>query len=173
MPSGAAGGAGAGDGVAVGVWARSVSGEPTIAIVAVAHKSSARAMCRDARFSSDNDEDCWTRFVWGSIDNSLLEKHIAEIGAMNLRVTHGAGLILGRLVVRGTAWPARGQGGRESVALQTEHVHRHHVEQLRIGGSMGRMATGAALGFHRHMLVNERTLLIDVALVADRSEERR
>ena len=86
---------------------------------------------------------------------------------MNLRVTHGAGLILRRLIVRGTGWPARRQRGRERVALQTEHVHRHHVEQLRIGGSVGRMATGAALSLHRHMLVDERTLLIDVALVAN------
>ena len=86
---------------------------------------------------------------------------------MNLRVTHGAGLILGRLVVRGTDWPAGRQRGRESVALQTKHVHRHHIEQLRISGSVGRMATGTALSLHRHMFVDERTLLIDMALVAN------
>jgi hypothetical protein len=86
---------------------------------------------------------------------------------MNLRVTHGASLILRRLIVRGTAWAPRRQLGRESVALQTEHIHWHYVEQLRIGGPVRRMATGAALGLHRHMLVDERTLLIDVTFLAD------
>ena len=47
---------------------------------------------------------------------------------MYLRVTHGAGLILGRLIVRGTGWPTGRQGGRESMALQTEHIHWHNVE---------------------------------------------
>ncbi len=32
---------------------------------------------------------------------------------------------------------------------------------------MGRMATAAALGLHRHVLVDKRTLLIDMALVAN------
>ena len=86
---------------------------------------------------------------------------------MNLRVTHGACLILRRLIMCGAAWAPSRQRGRERVALQTEHIHWHHVEQLRIGGTVGRMATGAALGLNRHMLVDERTLLIDVALVAD------
>jgi len=98
---------------------------------------------------------------------SYLKKHIAEIGAMNLRVTHGAGLILRRLIVRGADWPARRQRGRERVALQTEHIHCITLSSFRIGGTVGRMATGAALGLNRHMLVDERTLLIDVALVAD------
>jgi hypothetical protein len=41
---------------------------------------------------------------------------------------YGAGLVLRRLIVRRTDWPAGCQLGRESVALQTEHVHRHHLE---------------------------------------------
>jgi len=102
----------------------------------------------------------------------LLEEHIAEIGAMNLRVTHGAGLILRRLIVRGAGGPAGCQRGRERMALQAEHIHWHYVEQLRIGGTVGRMATGAALGLNWHMLVDERTLLIDVAPVADEISAR-
>ena len=86
---------------------------------------------------------------------------------MNLRVTHGAGLILRRLIVRGAGGPPGCQRGRERVALQTEHIHWHHVEQLWIVGTVGRMATAAALSLHRHMFVDERTLLIDVALVAN------
>src|SRR5580692_8403266 len=86
---------------------------------------------------------------------------------MNLRVTHRAGLILRRLIVRGPGWSARRQRGRERVALQTEHVHRHHIEQLRLSGSVGRMATCTALSLHRYMFVDKRTLLIDVALVAN------
>ena len=56
---------------------------------------------------------------------------------MNLRVTHGASLILRRLIVRGTAWAPGRQLCRESVTLQTEHVHRHHIEQPGIGGTVG------------------------------------
>jgi len=98
---------------------------------------------------------------------SLLEKHTAEIGTMNLGVTHGASLILGRLIVRGTNGPAGSQLGRESVALQTEHVHRHHLQQSRIGGTVRRVATAAALGFHGHVFIDERTLFVDMALVAN------
>ena len=53
------------------------------------------------------------------------------------------------------------------MALQTEHVHQAHIEQPGIGGSVRRVATGAALCLHRHVLVDERSLLIDVALVAN------
>ena len=53
------------------------------------------------------------------------------------------------------------------MALQTEHIHQAHIEQPGIGGTVGSVATGAALGLHRHMFVDEGSLLIDVALVAD------
>src|ERR1700690_3596642 len=96
---------------------------------------------------------------------SLLEEHITEVGAMNLVVTHGAGLILRRLIVRGTAWAAGRQLGRESVALQTEHVHLAHFQEPRIGGTVRRVASGAPLGLHRHMLVNKGPLLVGMALV--------
>ncbi len=82
---------------------------------------------------------------------------------MNLRVTHGAGLILRRLIVCWPGWSLTG----EAMALQTEHVHRHDFKQPGIGGAVGRMATAAALGLHRHMLINERPLLFRVAFVAN------
>ena len=53
------------------------------------------------------------------------------------------------------------------MALQTEHVHLAHFEEPRIGGTVGRVASGAALGLHRHMLVHERPLLVGMALVAN------
>src|ERR1700690_1531557 len=83
---------------------------------------------------------------------------------MNLVVTHSAGLVLRGLIVCWPAWPLR----REGVALQAEHVHQAHLEEPRIGGTVGRVATAAALGFDRHMLVDERPLLVDMALVANR-----
>jgi hypothetical protein len=78
---------------------------------------------------------------------------------MNLGVTHGAGLILRRLIVCRTDRPAGRQRSRESVALQTEHVHRHHIQQSRIGGTVRRVATGAALGFYGHVFIDEGTCL--------------
>ena len=82
---------------------------------------------------------------------------------MNLAMTHGAGLILRRLVV----YRAAGADRREGVALQAEHVHDADFQQPGIGRTVGRVATGASLGLYRHMLVNERALFIDVAFVAN------
>ena len=107
-------------------------------------------------------------FRGDAIASPSLEKDAAEVGPVNLRVTHGAGLILRGLIV---CWPHR-PNRWEGMALQTEHVHQAHFEQPRIGGSVGRVATAAALCLHRHMLVNERPLLVDVALEADRVPAR-
>ncbi len=82
---------------------------------------------------------------------------------MNLAVAEGAGLILRRLVVYRPA----GANRREGVALQAEHVHDADFQQPGIGGTVGGVATGAALGLHRHVLVDERSLLVDVALVTN------
>jgi len=82
---------------------------------------------------------------------------------MNLAVTHGAGLILRGLIVSGPDWTH----SREGMALQTEHVHQAHFEEPSIGGTVGRMASAAALGLHRDVLVNEGPLLVHMALVAD------
>jgi hypothetical protein len=51
--------------------------------------------------------------------------------------------------------------------LQAQHVDEANFEKPRVGGPVGSVATAAAFGFHRYMLVNERPLLIDVALVAN------
>src|ERR1043165_8106862 len=112
----------------VGGCARGASGDDAI----IAHKRTARAVairrlserqetaqprfacaprlraekfCLHDHLSSRDDCRPRARIVDGSIWCSLLEKHSAEIGAMNLRVTHGASLILRRLIVSGTAWP--------------------------------------------------------------------
>jgi hypothetical protein len=53
------------------------------------------------------------------------------------------------------------------MALQAEHVHEADFEKPRVGGTVGSVATAAAFGFHRYMLVNKRPLLIDMALVAN------
>ena len=53
------------------------------------------------------------------------------------------------------------------MALQTEHVPLAHLEESGIGGSVGRVATGAALGLDGHVLVDERPLFVDMALEAD------
>ena len=52
------------------------------------------------------------------------------------------------------------------MALQAEHVDRHHFEQPWIGRPVRRVATGATLRLHRHVLIDERSLLVDMALVA-------
>ena len=95
---------------------------------------------------------------------SSLEKDVAEIGAMNLTMAFGASLILGRLVVRRPDRPL----SRNRMALQAQHVHQAYLQKTRIGGTVRRMATGTALRFHRYVLVHERPLLVDVALVANR-----
>jgi hypothetical protein len=53
------------------------------------------------------------------------------------------------------------------VALETEHVYQAHLKKPRVGRTVGRMATAAPLGSHRHMLVDERPLLVGMAFVAN------
>ena len=53
------------------------------------------------------------------------------------------------------------------MALQAKHVHHAQLKESRIGGTVGHVATAAALGLHRHMFVDKGTLLIDMALVAN------
>jgi len=82
---------------------------------------------------------------------------------MDLVVTHGAGLVLRRLIVYGPGWPHRGEG----MALETEHVHLAHIEEPRIGGTVGRVASSAALCLYWHMFINEGPLLVGMALEAN------
>ena len=53
-------------------------------------------------------------FSWRGHEFPLLEKDIAEVGAVNRHVAHGASLIFDGLVVGGSGRPL----SRESVALQ-------------------------------------------------------
>ena len=48
-----------------------------------------------------------------------------------------------------------------------KHVHRHHFEQPWIGRTVRCVATRTTLGLHRHVLVYERSLFVDMAFVAD------
>ena len=82
---------------------------------------------------------------------------------MDRLVAHGARLILLRLVMHRPYGPWVG----ERVALQTQHVHQAHPQQTWIGRSMRRVAAGAAFCLYRHVLVDERTTLIGMALKAD------
>jgi len=78
-------------------------------------------------------------------------------------MAHGAGLIFRRLIVRGSGRPLSGEG----VALETEQVHQADFEEPGTSGAVGRMTAAATLSLHRDMLVDERPLLVDVALIAN------
>ena len=123
-----------------------------------------RTQLERSRSGSYNDD---RRVLSAAPSVTLLEKHIAEVGTMNLGVTHGAGLIFRGLIVYRTDRAAGRQRGRESVAPQTEHVHRHHIQQSRISRAVRRVATGTAFGFHGHVFVDEGALFIGVAFVAN------
>src|SRR5450432_3314123 len=102
MPSGSEGGVG----VALEAWPRSIPGADTIR-------------------SETRRRDCRPSFADDVIGSPSLEKDIAEVGAVNLRMTHGAGLIFRGLIVRGSGRPL----GRERMTLQTEHVHQADFEK--------------------------------------------
>ncbi len=82
---------------------------------------------------------------------------------MNLAVTHGAGLVLGGLVMN---WSG-GARSRVGMALQAEHVDQAHLQQSRIGRAVRGMAAAAAVGLDRGVLVYIWPLLLGVALEAD------
>jgi len=79
-------------------------------------------------------------------------------------MAHGARLVLGCLVMRGAIRTLR----RKCMALQAQQVDLAHPQETRVRGAMGRMATGAAFRFHRHMFVHKRAARIGVALDASR-----
>jgi hypothetical protein len=54
------------------------------------------------------------------------------------------------------------------MALQAEHVDQTHFKEPGIGRTVGRVTTAASLGLYRHVLIDKRSLLIGVALVANR-----
>lgn len=82
---------------------------------------------------------------------------------MNGYVAHRARLILGGLVVSRTCRAL----GWERVTLQAQQVHLTHTQVTGVGGSVRRVATGAAFGFHWYVFVDKRTRLVRMALGAD------
>lgn len=86
---------------------------------------------------------------------------------MNLGVTHGACLILGRLVMK------RGDvdgltGDVSSVTTQAEEVDIIHRQQPRVGRAVGRVAIHTTLpGFHWGVFEDVRSHLVGMALGAD------
>jgi hypothetical protein len=82
-------------------------------------------------------------------------------------VTHGAGLILRRLIVhRPDWWPSHVVGKvwhcRQSMFTR---LTLRSFEDWWNRGACGKLS--AALGLHRHVLIDEGTLLVDMALVAN------
>lgn len=98
----------------------------------------------------------------------LSKEHVACVRSVNGSVAHGARLIFGGLVVTRTCRPL----GRERVALQAQQVHLTHTQVTRVGRSVRRVTTAAALSFYWHVLVDKRAGLICVALGADRIARR-
>src|ERR1041385_4264361 len=77
-------------------------------------------------------------------------------------MAHGARLVLGCLVMRGAVRALR----RKCMALEAQEIDLVHSQETRVRGAMGRMATGAAFRFYRHMLVHKRSARIGMALHA-------
>ena len=82
---------------------------------------------------------------------------------MNGCVAHGAGLILRCLIVSGASRPLHG----ECVALQTQQVYLAYPQEAWVRRPMWRVTAGATLGLDGYMLIDERTLLVGVALDAN------
>jgi hypothetical protein len=83
-------------------------------------------------------------------------------------VAHRARLIFGGLVMGRSRGPLSGK----CVALQAQQVHLAHAQIARVGRTVGRVTTTAALSLHRYMFENERPLLVGVALHTDRVPTR-
>ena len=58
------------------------------------------------------------------------------------------------------------------MTLETKHVYRAHLQEPGIGRTVRRVAAGAALGFHRYVLVDERPLLVGMAFETHRVPAR-
>lgn len=58
------------------------------------------------------------------------------------------------------------------MALQTKHIEVARLQQMRIGGTVRRVARFAAFGLDRLMFENERSLFIRVAGKANRVARR-
>jgi len=143
---GSAGALGAGVGFMLAVWARTIPGDQAT----IAHKS-----CKTRRI------------LWATPLALLLKKDIAEVGPMNLRVTHGAGLVLRRLIVNGGRLARQPSTWSRKCGTAGRACYRHHLEELRIGGTVEACGNCCNLSLHRHVLIDVRSLLVDVTLVAN------
>jgi hypothetical protein len=54
------------------------------------------------------------------------------------------------------------------MALQAQHIDLAYSQETQVRGTMGRVATGAAFRFHRHMLIHKGSASIGMALDASR-----
>jgi hypothetical protein len=54
------------------------------------------------------------------------------------------------------------------MALQAQYVHVTELQHVRVRRPVGHMAGRAALGFYRRMFEDERAVLVDMTLKADR-----
>jgi hypothetical protein len=79
-------------------------------------------------------------------------------------VAHGARLVFRRLVVGRSGGPLC----RERMTLQAQQVHVAYPQIARVSRTVGRMTTTAALRLDRYVLVDERSLFVDMAFGANR-----
>jgi hypothetical protein len=87
---------------------------------------------------------------------------------MDRCVAHGARLVLSRLVMGGSY----GSLNRKCVTLQAQQIHLAHAQETWISRPVGRVTTAAPFSLHRYMLINERALLVGVALDTNRISAR-
>ena len=83
---------------------------------------------------------------------------------MYRRVAHRARLILCGLIMRRARGPLR----RERMTLQAQEIDLAYPQIARVGRSVWRVTTVAALSLHRYMFKNERALLVGVTLDTNR-----
>ena len=83
-------------------------------------------------------------------------------------MAHCARLVLGGLVMGWSRGPLNGK----CVTLQAQQIHLAHAQVTWIGRSVGRVTTTTALSLHRYMFIDERALLVGVALDASRVPAR-
>src|SRR5271163_2786658 len=97
----------------------------------------------------------------------LLKEGRIEVGAVNLRMTQHARLEKTRLVVkRRSSWRPAKAGGR--VALQAEQIDVTQFQHMGIWAAVHQMAGLAPIDLYRLVFEYKRSLLVRVALEADR-----
>ena len=110
-------------------------------------------------------------FLAGATHLTLLqlpEENWAEVGTMDLRMAHGACLVLGRLIVCRPPRCTRRAIHVRRVATQAKKVDVVDLEQARVCGSVRRVARQTAfVGLYRGMLEHERPHRVGVTFRAD------